>query len=277
MPEEKWKTFFLPKGLLPGDPLYFISYRRAARDEFLRQLDDPKARRQLSTRTRRSACARSGSPSPTSRRRARPTSRSGSLASATSAIRAARRSRAVFGAGLGEIWLLAPSAPDGKIAALPARAGGPGIMGITLAAGQRSDRRDASSRRAPAPRCRRTRVSSERAFASDPSSPWESGSSSPSSRDEGAQRSAPTEGRRTSPSSRPSTRTTTRSPRRRAETLKLRRRFRSPRRSTPAPPEDHAFAGRHVAVVARSCTPTSLVQAVAHASETQANGAHVCW
>ena len=46
-PEEKWQTFFLPEGLLPGNPLYFISYRRAPRDEFLRKLQSRDVRRLL--------------------------------------------------------------------------------------------------------------------------------------------------------------------------------------------------------------------------------------
>src|SRR5205807_831095 len=45
--EAPWKTFFLPDGLLPGDPLFFIAYPRGPRDAFLRKLENRNARRML--------------------------------------------------------------------------------------------------------------------------------------------------------------------------------------------------------------------------------------
>src|SRR3984957_16125588 len=41
MPGELWKTFYLDKGTLPGDPFFFIAYRRDGREEFLHKLEDP--------------------------------------------------------------------------------------------------------------------------------------------------------------------------------------------------------------------------------------------
>jgi catechol 2,3-dioxygenase-like lactoylglutathione lyase family enzyme len=134
-PPEKWRTFFLPHGLLPGDPIYFISYKRDERDEFLHQLDDPRARRQMLHKNTAlgvravwlavpdlEAASRGYESIALPRKRdfIDPT------------LGAAGR---VFGAGAGEIWLLAPSAPDGKTALFLGERGGPGIMGVTLAAG----------------------------------------------------------------------------------------------------------------------------------------------
>lgn len=45
--DQTWKTFFLPDGLLGGDPLYFIAYPRGPRQEFLHKLETREARRQL--------------------------------------------------------------------------------------------------------------------------------------------------------------------------------------------------------------------------------------
>ncbi len=134
-PPEKWKTFFLPKGTLPGDPLYFIAYKRDEREAFLSQLDDPRARRQFLHKNTALGMRAVWFAVP-------------DLEAASRAYESiglprkrdfddptlAAKGRA-FGAGAGEIWLLAPSAPDGKTALFLAERGGPGIMGITLAAG----------------------------------------------------------------------------------------------------------------------------------------------
>jgi len=135
MPEEKWKTFFVPEGTLPGDPLYFIAYGRASRDEFLRKLDDPRARRMLSHRNTALGLRAVWFAVP-------------DLAVASKAYDSIGLPRArafsdvqlgadgqVFGAGLGEIWLVAPGSPDGKVADFLRDRGGPGILGVTLAVG----------------------------------------------------------------------------------------------------------------------------------------------
>ena len=135
MPEEQWKTFFLPEGLLPGNPLYFISYRRAPRDEFLGKLEDPKARRMLQHKN-------------TALGLRAVWFAVADLAAATRAYESIGLPRGrtfddpalgadgqVFGAGAGEIWLLAPSSPEGKVARFLRERGGPGIIGVTLEAG----------------------------------------------------------------------------------------------------------------------------------------------
>ncbi len=134
-PEEKWKTFFLPNGFLPGDPLYFISYKREARDAYLHQLDDPKLRRQLLHKNTAVGLRAVWFAVPDLEAASKAYEAIGlprKREFVDPAIGAAGRA---FGAGDGEIWLLAPSTPEGKTAAFLRERGGPGIMGITLAAG----------------------------------------------------------------------------------------------------------------------------------------------
>jgi catechol 2,3-dioxygenase-like lactoylglutathione lyase family enzyme len=134
-PAEMWRTVFLPRGLLPGNPLYFISYGRAAREEYLHELDDPRARRALHhTNTALGLHA---------------------VWLAVEDLRDASRAYAsiglpigkafddpdlgahgqVFRAGAGELWLVAPTSAEGKLAGFLRSRGGPGIAGITLMAG----------------------------------------------------------------------------------------------------------------------------------------------
>jgi hypothetical protein len=135
MPEEKWKTFFLPNGLLPGDPLYFIAYNRGPREDYLHKLDDPAKRRKIRhTNTalglRAVWCA---VPDLEAARKG------------YDAIGLVRRrvfddaelgaEGQVYEAGRGELWILGPRAADGKLAAFLRDRGGPGIVGVTLAAG----------------------------------------------------------------------------------------------------------------------------------------------
>jgi catechol 2,3-dioxygenase-like lactoylglutathione lyase family enzyme len=137
MPEEKWKTFFLPEGALPGDPLslYFIAYKRGPREEFLQKLQDPKARRLFFHKNTAVGLRAVWFAVP-------------DLAAASKAYAAIglppRRpftddalgaDGQIFAAGLGEIRLLAPRTPDGLVAQFLHERGGPGIIGVTLAAG----------------------------------------------------------------------------------------------------------------------------------------------
>lgn len=134
-PTEKWKTLFFPRGLLPGDPLYLISYQRAARDEYLHELDDPRARRAL--RHKNTALGLRA------------------VWLAVDDLNAASQGYASLGlpvgqsfddldlgahgqvlrAGAGELWLVAPTSTEGKLAGFLRSRGGPGIAGITLIAG----------------------------------------------------------------------------------------------------------------------------------------------
>jgi hypothetical protein len=137
-PGEKWQTFFLPPGLLPGESgaLYFISYAREARVDFLQKLQDPKVQKRffhkntaLGLRAVWFAVA--------------------DLALATRAYESLGlpRQRAfrdvelgadgqVMGAGVGEIWLFAPTSADGAVARFLQERGEPGILGVTLLAGR---------------------------------------------------------------------------------------------------------------------------------------------
>jgi catechol 2,3-dioxygenase-like lactoylglutathione lyase family enzyme len=135
VPQEKWKTFFLPRGLLPGDPLYFISYKRDERDAFLRQLDDPKARRQFLHKNTALGVRAVWFAVPDLAAASRAYDSIGLSRKRDFEDPALSASGRVFGAGEGELWLLAPKAPDGKTAVFLAERGGPGIMGVTLAAG----------------------------------------------------------------------------------------------------------------------------------------------
>ena len=137
MPAEQWQTFFLPQGQLPGDPLslYFIAYQRGPRDEFLAKLEDPKARRMLYHKNTalglravwfavndldEASLAYESIGLPRRRAFKDP---------------ALDADGQVFGAGAGEIWLLAPTAYGGKLAGFLRERGGPGIVGVTLDAG----------------------------------------------------------------------------------------------------------------------------------------------
>ncbi|MGO8995961.1 MAG: VOC family protein [Polyangiaceae bacterium] len=135
MPEEQWKTFFLPQKTLPGDPLYFISYHRGPRDDFLHKLEDPKLRRRLFHKN-------------TALGLRAVWFAVDDLASATKAYEsiglprgrtfedpALGASGQVFAAGAGEIWLIAAKSPESKVKSFLAERGGPGIIGITLEAG----------------------------------------------------------------------------------------------------------------------------------------------
>ena len=137
MPEERWKTFFLPEGQLAGNPLYFIAYPRASREDFLRKLGHRKVR-EIFRHPNTALGLRAvwiGVPD---------------LAAASKQYEAIGLTRGrtfrdaelgadgqVFQAGLGEIWLLSPSAPEGasKIGAFLRERGGAAILGVTLAAG----------------------------------------------------------------------------------------------------------------------------------------------
>ena len=137
MPDEKWKTFFLPDGQLPGDPLYFIAYRRAERDDYLRKLESRAARRQLYHANTVLGLRAAWIAVP-------------DLATATRAYEAIglprgrsfrdpqlRADGQVFEAGRGQLWLIAPTAgaPDSPVAAFLRERGGPAVLGVTLAAG----------------------------------------------------------------------------------------------------------------------------------------------
>lgn len=135
MPEEKWKTFFLPRGLLPGDPIYFISYRRAARDEFLRELDDPGVRRRLHHRNTALGLRAVWVGVPNLGEASQAFASIGFPSGRLFEDPSLGANGQVFGAGEGELWLVAPNRPDGQLAAYLQDRGGPGIVGITLAAG----------------------------------------------------------------------------------------------------------------------------------------------
>ena len=135
MPGERWKTFFLPDGQLPGDPLYFIAYPRAARDDFLGKLKDRGVRRGFYHQNTALGLAaiwvavanldvatRAYEAIGLVRGRVFSDPRLGALGQG-------------FVAGGGEIWLLAPTSPYTKTAAFLRERGGPGIVGVTLLVG----------------------------------------------------------------------------------------------------------------------------------------------
>jgi catechol 2,3-dioxygenase-like lactoylglutathione lyase family enzyme len=135
MPEEQWKTFFLPDGLLPGDPLYFISYKRAPRDEYLGKLDDPETRRKLHHRNSALGLHAVWFAVPDLGAASKAYESIGLPRGQTFVDPALHADGQVFGAGAGEIWLFAPSSPEGKLADFLKERGGPGILGVTIEAG----------------------------------------------------------------------------------------------------------------------------------------------
>ena len=137
MPEEKWRTFFLPDGLLPGSSrsLYFISYKRGPRDEFLQKLEAPKLRKRLFHKNTVLGV-----------RAVWFAVKDLAVASKAYESIGLARGRAfkdpalgaegqVFGAGMGDIRLLSPVSEDGAVATFLRGRGGPGVFGVTLSVG----------------------------------------------------------------------------------------------------------------------------------------------
>ncbi len=135
MPDEKWKTFFLPTGFLPGDPLYFISYSRAGREDYLAKLAEPQNRRKLSHRNtalgvRAVWIAVANLGAATSMYESIGLARGRAFVDEALGV-----DGQIVAAGRGEIWLIAPRRGDGGAASFLAERGGPGIIGVTLQAG----------------------------------------------------------------------------------------------------------------------------------------------
>lgn len=136
-PPEKWQTFFLPENVLPGDSrsLYFISYSRGPRDEFLRKLEEPRLRRRLYHKNT-ALGLRAVWFAVTDLEAASKAYASIGLPRGRAFEDAALGAKGqVFDAGAGQIWLLAPKSADGPVAQFLEERGGPGILGVTLVAG----------------------------------------------------------------------------------------------------------------------------------------------
>jgi catechol 2,3-dioxygenase-like lactoylglutathione lyase family enzyme len=136
MPTEKWKTFFLPDGTLPGDTkfLYFIAYARGPRETFLAQLKEPRARVKFfhkNTALGLSAVwfAVADLDAATKAYESIGLPRTRAFDDPTLGARGQ-----VLRAGDGDIRLLAPTG-DGVVATFLRDRGGPGLLGVTLAAG----------------------------------------------------------------------------------------------------------------------------------------------
>jgi catechol 2,3-dioxygenase-like lactoylglutathione lyase family enzyme len=135
MPQEKWKTFFLPNGFLAGDPFYFISYTRGPRDAYLQQLRDPKARRLFLHRNTALGLRAVWLAVPNLVEAAKAYDALGMPRGNAFTDPALDAEGQVFVAGAGEIWLLAPRSPSGGVVDFLRERGGPGILGVTLLAG----------------------------------------------------------------------------------------------------------------------------------------------
>jgi catechol 2,3-dioxygenase-like lactoylglutathione lyase family enzyme len=134
-PEEQWKTFSLPQKLLPGDPFFFISYKREGqdgRDEFLRKIEQPEIKQRfrhkntaLGLRAVWLAVEDLGA--------ATAAYESIGLAKGRTFDDAALGAKVQsFPAGIGEIWLMGKASADGKIAAFLEERKGPGVLGVTI-------------------------------------------------------------------------------------------------------------------------------------------------
>jgi catechol 2,3-dioxygenase-like lactoylglutathione lyase family enzyme len=134
-PEEKWKTFFLPKKLLEGDPLYFISYGRKDRDDFLHKLEDPANRRKFHHRNTALGLRSVWIAVPDLVAAAQAYASIGLPWRATFEDAQLDAKGQRFEAGAGEVWLLASRSPDGPVAKLVKDRGGGSIMGVTIEAG----------------------------------------------------------------------------------------------------------------------------------------------
>jgi catechol 2,3-dioxygenase-like lactoylglutathione lyase family enzyme len=135
MPEEKWKTFFLKKPLLAGDPLYFIAYPRRDRDAYLEKLLDRRARRILrhdNTALGIKAVWIAVEDLPQATKECGAIGLEAGRRFADARLEAAGQE---VHAGAGAIWLLSPAGKTSPVAAFLKERGGPGIMGLTLEAG----------------------------------------------------------------------------------------------------------------------------------------------
>jgi hypothetical protein len=137
MPEEKWRTFFLPAGVLPGNAasLYFIAYKRGPRDEFLQKLEDPKLRRRLFHKNTALGLRAVWFAVPDLAVAAAGYEKLGLPRGRAFKDQELGADGQVFVAGAGDIRLLAPTVDDGAVARFLRERGGPGIMGVTLSAG----------------------------------------------------------------------------------------------------------------------------------------------
>jgi hypothetical protein len=135
MPKEQWKTFSLPTGALPGDPFFFIAYRRDMRDEFLEKIKRPEFRQGF--RHRNTALGLLAVWIAVEDLDAATTSyESIGLSKARSFQDAELGANVeVFPAGIGEIWLLGKASEQGKVADFLNERAGPGIMGLTVEVG----------------------------------------------------------------------------------------------------------------------------------------------
>lgn len=135
MPRERWKTFFLDEGRLPGDPLFFIAYPRDDRDAFLKKLENRAVRRQLyhdntALGLRAVWIAVPDLPSATRAYEALGLPRVRPFTDPQLAA-----SGQILQAGEGQLWLLAPASQASPIAAFLRERGRSAVLGLTLAAG----------------------------------------------------------------------------------------------------------------------------------------------
>ena len=134
----KWHTFFLPEGTLPGDPLYFIAYPRAPREDYLRKLESRDNRRQL-YHDNTALGIRAlwiAVPDLAAAVRAYQSIGLGRAGAFDDGALGARVELFDTGTGSGQIWLLgAAPGKDNPVTRFVTERGGPGIMGITLLAG----------------------------------------------------------------------------------------------------------------------------------------------
>jgi catechol 2,3-dioxygenase-like lactoylglutathione lyase family enzyme len=134
-PEEQWKTFSLPDKLLPGDPFFFISYKREGpdgRDEFLRKIEQPEIKQRF--RHRNTALGLRAVWLAVE-----------DLEAATAAYESIGLTKGrtfddpalgakvqSFPAGIGEIWLMGKASEDSKLATFLDERKGPGVLGVTI-------------------------------------------------------------------------------------------------------------------------------------------------
>jgi hypothetical protein len=128
----------LPAGLLPGPSgsLYFISYAREPRVEFLQKLEDPKLRRRFFHKNTALGLRAVWFAVPDLGAAHKAYESIGLVSERTFTEAELGADGEVFGAGAGAIRLLAPRSPDGAVAAFLRERGQAGIMGVTLAAGR---------------------------------------------------------------------------------------------------------------------------------------------
>jgi catechol 2,3-dioxygenase-like lactoylglutathione lyase family enzyme len=139
MPAPMWQTFYLENGTLPGDPFFFIAYRRDGpdgRDAFLRKIQEPEIKERGFRHKNTALGLHTVWIAVQDLAAAKAAYESIGLSAGRTFDDAPLGAKVqAIVAGIGEIWLMAPSSPDGKVAEFLRERRAPSILGVTIEVG----------------------------------------------------------------------------------------------------------------------------------------------